>query len=45
MRVSVMIDKFHEWLDECPVQWISIKNGKHNKGESKCLIKKKKNYF
>ena len=29
MDVSVMNDKFHEWLDECPVQWFRIQNGKH----------------
>ena len=28
MDVSVMNHKFHEWLDECPVQWFRIQNGK-----------------
>ena len=27
--VSVMDEKFHDWLDECPVQWFRINNGKH----------------
>jgi len=22
MKASPMSDKFHEWLDECPVRWI-----------------------
>ena len=29
MDVSVMSDELHEWLDQCPVQWFRIKNGKH----------------
>ena len=29
MDVSVMNDEFHEWLDQCPVQWFRIQNGKH----------------
>tara|TARA_R100000657_G_C4603795_1_gene58778 strand:- start:363 stop:575 length:213 start_codon:yes stop_codon:yes gene_type:complete len=28
-EVSVMSDEFHDWLDQCPVQWFRIQNGKH----------------
>ena len=28
-EVSVMSDEFHDWLDQCPVQWFRIANGKH----------------
>lgn len=27
--ISVMSEQFHDWLDECPVQWYRIQNGKH----------------
>ena len=26
--VSVMNDEFHEWLDQCPVEFYRINNGK-----------------
>ena len=28
MDVSVMSDEFHDWLDQCPVQWYRTGNGK-----------------
>ena len=28
MEVSVMNDEFHEWLDQCPVEFYRINNGK-----------------
>ena len=28
-KVSPMSDEFHDWLDQCPVQWFRIQDGKH----------------
>lgn len=28
MNVSVMSNEFNKWLDECPVQWDRINDGK-----------------
>ena len=28
MNPSPMADEFHDWLDQCPVQWFRDKGGK-----------------
>ena len=29
MDKSNMSEEFHDWLDQCPVQWFRIQHGKH----------------
>ena len=36
-EVSVMSDEFHDWLDQCPVQWFRTQNG--NEGASYMFLK------